>query len=132
MMGLDISIEWDDMSVSDKDAQITGFTDAANVGYLRLNWSGVSYVAQYAKDHGYPDLLNALYPAWNGYNGESYEITAEQMARLLLERDRMIEWLKSAPSDVDDYFKHKVSGAIDMINFAHANCTKQGLRIIFG
>jgi hypothetical protein len=53
-MGIDLYVRWDDMTSEEYAAQITGYADAPEVGYLRYNWNGARFASENAVSLGLP------------------------------------------------------------------------------
>ena len=141
-MGLDIYVRWDGMTREERDAQITGFTDATEVGYLRFNWTGVAVCQQVARELNAPDPIGSLYPEWNGSNGEGLLVAGSALTRLAEAKQRLAAWVSPPrielarfpdedPEDLAAWFAQKIAGSIAMISFIEANQDKPGLRIEF-
>jgi hypothetical protein len=139
-MGLDIYCRWDGMTLQEKQAQYTGYADAASAGYLRYNWPGVRFVFEVAEELSIQSPITALWPGWEGYNGEELLINAKEMARLVETRATLAVWLANVPDDLlraaetEDgrgYFLDKMKATVSLIDFIEAHKSRVGLRVEF-
>ena len=57
-MGIDIYMEWDNMTEEDKHAQLTGFSiEHGHVGYLREAYHGNPYVTRFLLKEAFESLI---------------------------------------------------------------------------
>ena len=136
-MGLDIYVRWDDITEAERDAQITGFADAPEFGYLRFNWHGVSVMRDFAANNGLTNPIRETFQDWDGGNGEGYSVTRDKLDRLLAYQSRLEGWLIEHPvtertEDEWKYYHRKIEGWVKFIDFIHGKIDKPGLAVVYG
>jgi hypothetical protein len=112
-MGLDVYVRWSDITKAEKDAQFTGFSDAPEVGYMRYNWQGISFVTNEANRIGCQCPL-PLHAQWNGYNDGEVVITQKEVDIM---REEMANWNEAKGKSGDEYFEYKLTCAEKMAEF---------------
>jgi hypothetical protein len=148
-MGLDIYVRWgntnedgdiiDGMTPEERQAQFTGFNDATEAGYLRYNWPGVRFVSETAEALGIQSPIEALWPDWEGSNGETLTVDAAQLERLNESKAAIGAWLANVPATFEevveagnrDYFLGKMRSTVALIDFIEAHKDREGLRVEF-
>lgn len=133
-MGLDIEISWYGMTKDERDAQLTGYKDAPEVGYLRFNWSGVRAVTSFCKEQDLTIPI-PLFQVWDGNNGESVPITPVVVEYLTAQKMSMAHNIKEfdfgAWGELGEYVKEKIENSIKLIEFIELHAGKPGLTIEF-
>lgn len=133
-MGLDIYVRWDGITEKERQAQITGFDDAPEAGYLRASWPGYGLLKELS------DAMNITLPLAGchayGDNADNQAIiTDETMAQLCEWRQ---EWLAAVDlpvpttePGVEAFFRQKLRNSAAMVDFIEAkrNEGKTGLLI---
>lgn len=109
-MGLDIYVQWEEMTEDEHRKQITGFRPAPEYGYLRFS------IWQYESP-----VVSALWPKWNGSNDEEFFVTPYVMRRLNKVSKKMA---KRNDKDSRDCVK--------FIDFIRQHRDKRGLKVVFG
>lgn len=160
-MGLDIYVRWGrqdedgediDMPEDAINNQMTGYRNAPECGYLRHNWASARLVREMAEEYEAPNPIRGMYPEWEGYNGETLNVTPDALAHLLELRNQALLWLRNKPyikrnakrellateqerQELDegfDYFIQCIRNLVGFINFIELHKDEGNLRIYFG
>ena len=134
-MGLDLYVRWEGITEDEEKAQITGYVDAPEVGYLRFSWPAVAAVSEFAATHG----LTCPVPAhelWEGCNGETLAITPESLTLLQGEKAAMQQQLQTFNfawySDLGLFVQRKMENSVRLIEFIESKFGKPELTLVYG
>jgi hypothetical protein len=142
-MGLDVYLVWPNITEQEKQAQITGFQNAGNAGYLRRSWGSLRAWDEVFRGVFGISWSDMLFPGWNGSNdGEGPDLSDEkERERLIKNRDLLLAFIQnpaSTPDTVRRYFRdwNKAvdiikSEAQDMVDFINLALSKENARIMF-
>lgn len=134
-MGLDLRVKWDGMTDAEYQAQITGYNDAQEVGYMRYSWPGVRYIDYACAKYNLPNPI-PLYRQWAGDNGEEFTLTPENCAELERQRVALRDVLATfdfVPLGANgDFLRDKFTGGIALIDFALVHADRPGAMLYFG
>ena len=106
------------------------------MGYLRYSWGGAGWVRTTAAALGVPSPIRALFPGWEGSNGEVLAVTPAELERLRGVRAEVAAALDGGfvgPVEADglEAFKQCLRDTVGFINFVEAHADRPGLRIEF-
>lgn len=122
-MGLDIYVCWNDMTKEEKEAQITGFVDAPEAGYLRASWPSYSFLRVVAESMGIIMPLAGYHEYGNNENSQLV-VTDATMDQL---REWRQHWLDAIDKPVpttetggEEFFRQKLRNSAAMVDFVEA------------
>ncbi|WP_270619996.1 hypothetical protein [Paenibacillus macerans] len=122
-MGLDVYVRWEGMTEKDQKAQITGFKNSGEKGYLRQSWGSLdAWDSVFNKVFGI-SWTDCLTPDWEGFNGEKFDIQ-DDVRKYLEEKKAMLQKFIDNPKPLDESLRQYFSdgGWEDAQKIVSAEC----------